>query len=76
MGLTGLIAHSIDNDLYEGALDVLERLHERFVVGTRLHLYAAVWNIRHRAGVRRRVTLDFRTATSWLSSSGAGAEMT
>ena len=33
---------NIDNDLYEGALDVLERLRDRFVVGTRLHFHEYV----------------------------------
>ena len=50
-----LLVHSpaivnIDNDLYEGALDVLERLHDRFVVGTRLHFHELVEFQRGRCG--------------------------
>ena len=45
-----MIAHSVDNDLYEGALDVLERLRERFVVGTRLHFHELVEFQRGRCG--------------------------
>ena len=41
---------NIDNDLYEGALDVLERLQERFVVGTRLHFHELVEFQRGRCG--------------------------
>ena len=41
---------NIDNDLYEGALDVLERLCERFVVGTRLHFHELVEFQRGRCG--------------------------
>ena len=41
---------NIDNDLYEGALDVLERLRERFVVGTRLHFHELVEFQRGRCG--------------------------
>ena len=35
---------------YEGALDVLELLHERFVVGTRLHFHELVEFQRGRCG--------------------------
>ena len=41
---------NIDNDLYEGALDVLERLRERFVIGTRLHFHELVEFQRGRCG--------------------------
>ena len=41
---------NIDNDLYEGALDVLETLRERFVVGTRLHFHELVEFQRGRCG--------------------------
>ena len=41
---------NIDNDLYEGALDVLERLRERFVVGTRIHFHELVEFQRGRCG--------------------------
>ena len=36
--------------LYEGALDVLERLRERFVIGTRLHFHELVEFQRGRCG--------------------------
>ena len=37
-----VILVNIDNDLYEGALEVLELLLPRFVVGTRLHFHELV----------------------------------
>ena len=50
---------NIDNDLYEGALDVLERLHERFVAGTRLHFHEYVTASFVAASTRGRVSTLF-----------------
>ena len=53
---------NIDNDLYEGALDVLERLRERFVVGTRLHFHEYVTASFVAASTRGRVSTLFARA--------------